>query len=81
MISASAGVYQRMSAAKWVTLLLRFARGKQDVGAERGLEMVLLRESVNVVGSFDYLLHFRLCRRTKLLSAAFPFLVEEWLRA
>ena len=50
MISASAGVYQRVSAAKRLPAD-RFARGKEDVGAERGLEMVLLRQSVDVVGS------------------------------
>ena len=43
--------------------------------------MVLFRQSIDVVGSFDRLLHFRLFRRTELLSAAFPFLSEERLRA
>ena len=80
MISASAGVYHRVSAANRFPAVPLPAR-KQDVGAERGLEMVLLRESVNVVGSFDDLLHFRLFRRTELLSAAFPFAAEERLRA
>ena len=44
MISASAGVYQRTSLANSCALALRQPRREQDVGAERRLDLVFLRQ-------------------------------------
>ena len=53
IVSASAGVYQRASVASRAPCCVRQRRREQDVGAEGGLDLVLLRERVDRVGAGD----------------------------
>src|SRR5215475_15066717 len=63
-----------------IALLFRLASGKQNVGAERSLEMVLFCKPVDGIGALDHLLHLRLFRRTELRGSALSIPCEKRLR-